>query len=262
MHIVSSYAHLTRNCGVCLSAFIHLVSCRFRLQFPFVFRRLQSLQLLLPAHPCFLAFAFWLLWALHSTDFTPLPVDFLTSAVFAFFRPLQFWIPTTQPLLFLSFSSRFRLAAASPVPASAFTSTVSSFSPAWFPMRSIPILVLGFAVRFLSPFPDSLPQPFLRCLLPAFAFRIFRFPSAFFRPLPFHFRLLSLLRFLFPSSRFPLAVVLPVPVYPLPFRLVSHASLSALVLSFLQFLSTVFGFASQRLPSVGIPPISLQDTSP
>ena len=108
---------------------------------------------------------------------------------------------------------------------------LSSLSPAWFPMRSFPIPVLGFAVRFLSPFPDSLPQPFLRCLHPAYAFCIFRFPSAFFRPLPFHFRLLSLLRFLFPSSRLPLAVVLPVPIYPLPFRLVSHASLPALVLS-------------------------------
>ena len=73
----------------------------FRLQFPFVFRRLQSLQLLLPAHPCFLAFAFWLLWAFHSTKFPSRPFRFLTSAVFAFFRPLQFWILTTQPLFLL-----------------------------------------------------------------------------------------------------------------------------------------------------------------
>ena len=61
---------------------------------------------------------------------SPLPFRFLTSAVSAFFRPLQFWILTTQPLLFLSFSSRFRLAAASPVPDSALASSVSPFSPA------------------------------------------------------------------------------------------------------------------------------------
>ena len=96
-----SITHYTLSCGFHLSVSIHLVSCRLRLQFPFVFRRLQSLQLLLPAHPCFLAFAFWLLWALDSAVFTPFPLDFLTSAVFAFFRPLQFWILTTQPLFLL-----------------------------------------------------------------------------------------------------------------------------------------------------------------
>ena len=98
--------HLTRNGGFHLSASTHTVSCRLRLQFPFVFCQAQSLQLLPLAHPCFLAFAFWLLWALLSTAFTPLPVGFLTSAVFAFFRPLQFWILTTQPLflLFLLFT--------------------------------------------------------------------------------------------------------------------------------------------------------------
>ena len=63
--------------------------------------------------------------------------------------------------------------------------------PAWFPVHSFPVPVLSFSVCFLSPFPDSLPQLFLRCLLPAFAFRIFRSRSAFFRPLPVLFRLLS-----------------------------------------------------------------------
>ena len=61
---------------------------------------------------------------------TPLPFRFLTSAVLAFFRPPQFWILTTQPLFCLSFSSRFRLTAAFPVPASALASAVSPFSPA------------------------------------------------------------------------------------------------------------------------------------
>jgi hypothetical protein len=37
-------------------------------------------------------------------------------------------------------------------------------------MPSFQVPVLGFAVRFLSPFPDSLPQLFLRCLPHALAF--------------------------------------------------------------------------------------------
>ena len=97
-------------------------------------------------------------------------------------------------------------------------------------MRSFPVLVLGFAVCFLSPFPDSLPQLFLRCLLPAFAFRIFRFPSAFFRPLLLRFRLLSLLFLPFRSSHFCLTVaslVLPFrsrfPGVPILSCLISHA---------------------------------------
>ena len=99
------------------------------LQFLFVFRRLQSLQLLLPTHPCLLlSLPTSLGRPFHGSS--PLPFRFLTSAVSAFFRPLQFWILTTQPLLFLSFSSRFRLAAASPVPDSALASSVSPFSPA------------------------------------------------------------------------------------------------------------------------------------
>ena len=59
----------------------------------------------------------------------PLPFRFLTPSVSAFFRPLQFWVLTTQPLFFFSFSSRFRLTVAFPVPVSALASSVSSFSP-------------------------------------------------------------------------------------------------------------------------------------
>ena len=47
-------------------------------------------------------------------------------------------------------------------------------------MPSFQVLVLGFSVRFLSPFPDSLPQLFLRCLPCALAFGLS--PSD---PLPF-----------------------------------------------------------------------------
>ena len=60
-------------------------------------------------------------------------------------------------------------------------------------MPSFQVPVLGFAVRFLSPFPDSLPQLFLRCLPYAFAFGLFRFRSTFFRPLLFRLRLLGFL---------------------------------------------------------------------
>ena len=204
-----------------------------RLQFPFVFRRLQSLQLLLPARPCFLfqlALSFLASLGFHFHGLAPFPLLFLTSAVFAPFRSLQFWILTTQPLFFLS--ALFTLPPHSCFHAApSFLSSLRSFlfSPGWFPVRSFRFCLLGFAVRFLSPFPDSLPQLFLRCLLPAFAFRIFRFPSAFFRPLLFCFRLLSLLFLPFRSSRFCLTVADPVPhlrsrflAFPVPSRLVSH----------------------------------------
>ena len=57
-----------------------------------------------------------------------LPFLFLTPSVSAFFRPLPFWVLTTQPLFFLSFSSRFCLTDAFPVPVSALASSVSPFS--------------------------------------------------------------------------------------------------------------------------------------
>ena len=84
---------------------------------------------------------------------SPLPFRFLTSAVSAFFRPLQFWILTTQPLLFLSFSSRLRLAAASPVRPSAFAS--------WpFPAPSdliSHVVFPGSCTRLYCSFPFALP---------------------------------------------------------------------------------------------------------
>ena len=68
-------------------------------------------------------------------------------------------------------------------------------------MSSFPVPRTRLPVCFLSPFPDSLPQLFLRCFPCALAFGLFPFPSAFFRPLLFRFRLLSLCFFL--SSFFP-----------------------------------------------------------
>ena len=77
------------------SASFNLCSCFFWLTLVFHFRFRLSLGR--PFH-----------------DLSSLPVHFLTPAVSASFRPLQFWILTTQPLFFLSFSSRFRLTAAFP----------------------------------------------------------------------------------------------------------------------------------------------------
>ena len=82
-------------------------------------------------------------------------------------------------------------------------------------------------VCFLSPFPDSLPQLFLRCLPPALAFRIFCFLSASFRPLLLRFRLLGLLFFLSFSSRCRLTAAFPVP--RLGSRLLGFLFLSSLV---------------------------------
>ena len=69
---------------------------------------------------------------------------FLSPAVFAFFRPLQFWVTTTQPLFLPFRSSRFCLTVASPVHASALASSFSPFRFAWFPMLPFPVPVLGF----------------------------------------------------------------------------------------------------------------------
>ena len=129
---------------------------------------------------------------------SPLPFRFLTSAVSAFFRPLQFWILTTQPLLFLSFSSRFRLAAASPVPASALASAVSPFSPV-----CLHAFLPGSRTRLRCSFPFALPCFAPTAVPQVLALRHFHFRLAFFRPLAFRFRLLSLLLFpfrLFPAS--------------------------------------------------------------
>ena len=140
-----------------------LLNESFRLQFPFVFRRLQSLQLLLPTRPCFLlSFLASLGFRFH--DLSPLPLLFLTPAVFAPFRSLQFWVLTTQPL-FLPFPLL-------PVSASQWLPQCSAlaFAPSVFPVLSCLVSRAFFpgsgtrlSVCFLSSFPVSLPQPFHRC---------------------------------------------------------------------------------------------------
>ena len=126
-----------------------LLNESFRLQFPFVFRQLQSLQLLLLAHPCLLV-SFLASLGFHFHGLSPLPLLFLTPAVFAFFRPLQFWVLTTQPL-FLPFPFL-------PVSASQWLPQCSalSFDPSVFPVLSS-LVSRAF-------FPGSGTQ--LRCMFP------------------------------------------------------------------------------------------------
>ena len=82
---------------------------------------------------------------------SPLPFRFLTPSVFAFFRSLQFRVLTTQPLFFLSFSSRLRLTVASSV-------------------RPLRFRFLGFP-RSLRPGFPCLPSRFLYSALLFVSFR-------------------------------------------------------------------------------------------
>ena len=129
----------------------------------------------------------------------PLPFRFLTPSVSVPFRSPQFRVLTTQPLFFLSFSSRLRLTVASSV-------------------RPLRFRFLGFP-RSLRPGFPCLPSRFLYSALLFVSFRpslirshscssgaylplpsgIFRVPSASFRPLLLRFRLLSLLFLPFPA---------------------------------------------------------------
>ena len=127
------------------------------------------------------------------------------------------------------FSFCFCLTVASSGDPSAFASLVFPVLSSLISHAFLPGSGTQLSVCFLSSFPASLPQLFHRCLLPAFAFRIFRVPSASFRPLLFRFRLLSLLSFLSFSSRFRLPAAFPVPgsalaslAFPVPSDLISH----------------------------------------
>ena len=190
------HTHCLTNRFVCnflsSSASLNLCSCFFWLTL--VFR-----------------FPFRLSLGFHFHGLSPLPLLFLTPAVFAFFRPLQFWVLTTQPLFCLSFSSRFRLTASSPV--LLFRFRFPGFPRSLLPDFScIPSRFLYLALLFVSFRPSSLRSH--SCSASAYLrFRsgIFPFFSASFRPLLFRFRLLSLLFLPFRSSRLRLTVASSVP---------------------------------------------------
>ena len=102
------------------------------------------------------------------------PVSFLTPAVFAFFRPLQFWVLTTQPLL-LPFPFL-------PVSASQWLPQCSAlaFAPSVFPVLSCLVSRAffpgsGTQLRCMFPFalprfaPTAVPQVLARPFLLAFS---------------------------------------------------------------------------------------------
>ena len=150
----------------------------------------------------------------------PLPFRFLTPAVFAFFRPLQFWVLTTQPLflpfLFFPVSPHSGSQVLCPPP---FDFLPFPFRSTRFPVLPFRFSVLGFSVSFLSSFPVFAPTAATyRCSL------LFRFPFVplLFRVFPF--RSLSIpsgsdysaFRFFLSLSLSPLTVV-PQVLFPVLF---------------------------------------------
>ena len=163
-----------------------------------------------PGSPLLSSFRFLASLGFHFHGRLPFPLLFLTPAVFAPFRSLQFWVLTTQPLFFLS--ALFTL-----LPHSCFCaapSVLSSlrffpFLPGWFPIRSLRFCLLGLAVCFLSPFLASLPQPFRKCL-----------PRSRSLSLPFLWHLSVPPRFLSSASGFPSQLL---SFLALPFRFFPHS---------------------------------------
>ena len=200
-----------------------LLNESFRLQFPFVFRQLQSLQLLLLARPCLSAFS-------------GLPLS----------RPSAASASLSDPRCFRSLS-------VASVLGSDYSASVSSFPSSSCLRLTVASSVLRSRFRSFG-LPRSLPPGF-PCVSSRFrysatlyvSFRpslirshscssgacqtfpsdIFRSASAFFRPLLLPFRLLSLLFLPFRSSRFCLSVASPVP--PLRFRFLAFPVLPSLV---------------------------------
>ena len=184
-----------------------LLNESFRLQFPFVFRQLQSLQLLLLARPCLSAFS-------------GLPLSRPVAASASLSDPRCFRSLSVASVLGSDYSasvssfpasSCLRLTVASSVLRSRFRSFGSPrSSPPGFPC------VLS-RFRYSATLSVSFRPSSLRshsCSTSAcqtFPSGIFRSASASFRPLPLSFRLLSLLFLPFRSSRFCLTVASPVP---------------------------------------------------
>ena len=105
---------------------------------------------------CFfwLALAFRLSLGFHFHGLAPLPLLFLTPAVFACFRSLQFWVLTTQPL-FLPFPSL-------PASASQWLPQCSAlaFAPSVFPVLSRLVsraFLPGSGTQLRCSFPFALP---------------------------------------------------------------------------------------------------------
>ena len=179
---------------------------------------------------------------------------------FRFLSSASFPVLTTQPsVLPFPFFPFLPLSGFFGAPLSLSFLRFSPFSPAWSPVRSFPVPVLGFL--FVSFRPSSLrfPQLFHECFPFAFAFGLFRFPSGSFRPLLFRLRLLSLLLLPFrfflspPHSRLPQcsASALASSVFPVLPSLVSHAFFPGSSYSaFCSFPFILPGFAPTAVPPV------------
>ena len=200
-----------------------LLNESFRLQFPFVFRQLQSLQLLFLARPCLSAFS-------------GLPLSRPGAASASLSDPRCFRSLSVASVLGSDYSasvssfptsSCLRLTVASSVLRSCFRAfgLPRSFLPGF------PCILSRFwylASLYVSFHPSSLRSHSCSsgaCLL--FPSGIFRSASASFRPLLLPFRLLSLLFLPFRSSRFCLSVASP--VLPLRFRFLTFPVLSRLI---------------------------------
>ena len=154
----------------------------YRLQFPFVFRRLQSLQLLLPAHPC---------PPLSFPTFSGPSIPRLIAASFQLSDPRCFSILSSASVLGSDYSASVLPFLLFPVlPHSCFPGARFRSRFLGFPFLSGLIshaFLPGSCTRLYCSFPFalpvSLPQLFHRCLPSVFTSGIFRFPFAFFRPL-------------------------------------------------------------------------------
>ena len=149
------------------------------------------------------------------TTYRRYPVSFLTPAVFAFFRPLQFWVLTTQPLFLL-----FPLL---PVSASQWLPQCSAlaFAPSVPPVLSCLVsraFFPGFGTWLRCMFPFTLPR-----FAPTAVPRVLAFFSGSLRPLLFqHFPLPF--RFLSSASAFLPATQPSASSFPF-FRLLPHSGI-------------------------------------
>ena len=163
-----------------------------------------------PTHPCLATFS-----GPSIPQLSLLPFRFLTPSVSTSFRPSQFWVLTTKPLFFFSFSTRFCLTAASPVPALAlaflgFPFLSGLISHAFLP-DSCTQLYCSFPFALPCFAPTAVPQvlTFFSASTRPLTFRSFPLPSPFLSsgPLPLPATQPSALPFLFfpvpPCSCFP-----------------------------------------------------------
>ena len=156
------------------------------------------------------------------TTYRRYPVSFLTPAVFAFFRPLQFWVLTTQPLflpfpLLPGFASQGFPRCSVPLSVSRLFPSFGLVSHAVFRLSVLGSLFVSFRPSLLRSHSRSSGAR------SAFQLPVFPVPSASLRPLLFPSRLLSLLLLPFPilpilASQLlgPCSVPLSVPCLPLP----------------------------------------------